>query len=243
MIEKHSILGANFMRLFIGNIADAVKYALTDRKGMIVISALMGITSIINKDGFLNPFWRMFTITLVIVMGYGSYVSWYTLKGSDEHPKINNLKKLIWEGFKKSVITFIYSAGLMFFFYIAKENLNSNIIISLISIILFVLTYLCLITGLLNRYLHRGKFTEAFNIIEIIDLVQLFDIKSFIKVIIAVIISQVFAISVVIEFTPGFSLTELLMSLSTFFLAPFFYIAAKRLVGLNVRELLKNSPQ
>jgi hypothetical protein len=229
------------MKLFLDNIGDAVKYALSDRKGIIIISALMAITSIINKDGFLNPFLRVFTLTLVIVMGYGSYVSWYTLKGSDEHPKINNLKKLTWEGFKKSVITFIYSIGLTFFFHQAKVNLNGNIIIALISIILFVLTYLCLIAGLLNRYLHKGKFIEAFNLFEIIDLVQLFDIKSFIRVVCAVIISQVFAISVVIGFIDGFNLTELLMSLSTFFLAPFFYIAAKRLVGLNIRELLKNA--
>ena len=203
----------------------------------------MAITSLINKNGFLNPFWKMFTVTLLIVMGYGSYVSWYTLKGSDKHPKINNLKKLIWEGFKKSAITFIYSIGLTFFFHQMKVNLNSNIIIALISAILFVLIYLCLIAGLLNRYLHRGKFIEAFNLVEIINLLRLFDIKSFIRVIVAVIISQVFAISVVIEFGPGFSMTEMLMSLSTFFLAPFFYIAAKRLVGLNVRELLKNTPK
>ena len=201
----------------------------------------MAITSLINKNGFLNSFWKMFTVTLLIVMGYGSYVSWYTLKGSDKHPKINNLKKLIWEGFKKSAITFIYSIGLTFFFHQIKVNLNSNIIIAIISAILFVLIYLCLIAGLLNRYLHRGKFIEAFNLIEIINLLHLFDIKSFIRVIVAVIISQVFAISVVIEFGPGYSLIEMLMSLSTFFSAPFLYIAAKRLVGLNVRELLKNT--
>lgn len=229
------------MKLFFANIRDAVKYALSDKKGIIIISALLTITSIINKDGFLNSFWKLFTVTLLIVMGYGSYVSWYTLKGSDKHPKINNLKKLIWEGFKKSVITFIYSIGLTFFFHQAKLNLNGNIIIALISIILFVLIYLCLIAGLLNRYLHKGQFLKAFNLFEIINLVSLFDIKSFIRVVIAVIISQAFAVSVVIGFSDGFSLTELLFSLSTFFLSPFLYIATKRLVGLNVRELLKNT--
>lgn len=229
------------MKLFLDNIVDALKYALSDKKGIIVISALLGITSIVNKDGFLNSFLRLFTLTLLIVMGYGSYVLWYTLKGSDKHPKINNLKKLTWEGFKKSVITFIYSIGLTFFFHQVKVNLNGNIIIALIFIILFVLTYLCLITGLLNRYLHKGQFLKAFNLLEIINLMSLFDIRSFIRVITAVIISQAFAISVVIGFTNGFSLIELLMSLSTFFLSPFLYIATKRFVGLNVRELLKNT--
>ena len=114
------------MKLFFANIRDAVKYALSDKKGIIIISALLTITSIINKDGFLNSFWKLFTVTLLIVMGYGSYVSWYTLKGSDKHPKINNLKKLIWKGFKKSVITFIYSIGLTFFFHQAKQNLRQH---------------------------------------------------------------------------------------------------------------------
>ena len=84
------------MKLFFANIYDAVKYALSDKKGIVIISALLAITSLINKNGSLNPFWRLFTVTLLIVMGYGPYVSWHTLKGSDEHPKINNLKKLIW---------------------------------------------------------------------------------------------------------------------------------------------------
>ncbi len=208
---------------------------------MIVVSALMGITSFVTKNAHLSSFWRIFAVTLLIVMGYGSYVSWYTLKGSDKHPKINNLKKLTWEGFKKSVITFIYSIGLTFFFHQAKINFSSNILFSLISIVLFVLIYLCLITGLLNRYLHRGKFSEAFNLPEIFHLMRIFDIRCFLRVLGAVLVSQIFSIMVIVEFGLGFTLTEMLMSLSTFFMAPFFYIAAKRLVGLNVRELLKKS--
>ena len=230
------------MRLFVGNIGNAVKYALSDRKGIIIISALMAITSIATANQHLNSFWRMLAVTLLIVMGYGSYVSWYTLNGSDEHPKINNLKKLIWEGFKKSALTFIYSIPLTFFVHMAKVNMNGNIILSVIGTILFVLTYLCFITGLLNRYLHKGKFTEAFNLREIWNLACLFDIKSFIRVVSAVIISQIFAIMVIVGFSDGFDWIELVKSLSTFFLAPFFYIAAKRFVGLNVRELLNNTP-
>ena len=230
------------MRLFVGNIGNAVKYALSDRKGIIIISALMAITSIATANQHLNSFWRMLAVTLLIVMGYGSYVSWYTLKGSDKHPKINNLKKLIWEGFKKSALTFIYSIPMTFFVHMAKVNMNGNIILSVIGIILFVLTYLCFITGSLNRYLHKGKFTEAFNLREIWNLACLFDIKSFIRVVSAVIISQIFAITVIVGFSDGFDLIELVKSLSTFFLAPFFYIAAKRFVGLNVSELLNNTP-
>lgn len=82
------------MKLFLGNVVDAVKYSLSDKKGIIIISALLTITSLISKNGSINPILKLVTVTLLIVMGYGSYVSWYTLKGSDEHPKINNLKKI-----------------------------------------------------------------------------------------------------------------------------------------------------
>ena len=39
------------MRLFVGNLGNAVKYALSDRKGIIIISALMAITSIATPSG------------------------------------------------------------------------------------------------------------------------------------------------------------------------------------------------
>ena len=68
------------MRLFVGNIGNAVRYALSNRKGIIVICALMAITSIAPTNQHLNSFWRILTVTLLIVMGYGPYVSWYALK-------------------------------------------------------------------------------------------------------------------------------------------------------------------
>lgn len=229
------------MKVFLNQVEDAVRYALSDRKGLIVVSSLMAFTSFINKNGSVTPVMKLITISLLIVMGYGSYVSWHTLKGSDDHPKLkNNLRRITWEGFKKTVITVIYSGFLVLLFCQAKWNFeNGKLILAAVCIILFVLVYLCLIGGLLNRYLHRGKFTEAFHLAEIIKLLSLFDIESFIRVMTAVIIAQTFTVTVVIGFTDGFSLFELLFSIASFFLAPFLYIANKRLVGLNIRRLLK----
>lgn len=50
---------------------------------------------------------------------------------------------------------------------------------------------------------------------------------------------QTFAISIIIVFDRGFTLSEIVYSTATFFLAPFLYISAKRFVGLNIRTLLK----
>jgi hypothetical protein len=229
------------MKVFLSQVEDSVRYALSDRKGMFTICSLMAITSFINKNGSLTPIMKLVTVTLLIVMGYGSFVSWHTLKGSDDHPKLeNNLRRITLEGFKKTLITVIYSGFLVIFIYHAKLcHEDGNIIFAAGWIALFVSVYLCLIGGLLNRYLHRGKFKEAFNLVEIIKLLSMFDIESFIRVMTAVVISQTFAITVVIPFADGFSQTELLFSIASFFLAPFLYIANKRLVGLNIRRLLQ----
>ena len=190
------------MRLFIDHIKESIDYTLSDKTGIIIVSSLVSIACFINKNSLSDPILKVINVFLLIVVGYGSYVSWYALKGRDEHPRFkNNMKRLVWEGFKKSIILFIYSGFLYVLLSLAKQNyMNGNLIFAVCFTILFVLLYLCLIGGLLNRYLHKGKFMEAFHLREIINLIKIFDTKSFIKVIIAVIISQTFAALVVVKF-------------------------------------------
>jgi hypothetical protein len=232
------------MKLFLGHIKESIDYALSDKTGLLIVSSLVSIACFINKNSLSDPILKVVNIFLLIVVGYGSYVSWYALKGRDEHPRFkNNMKRLIWEGFKKSVIVFIYSGFLWVLARLAKQNYgDGNLIFAVCFIILFVLLYLFFIVGLLNRYLHKGKFIEAFHLFEIIELIKLFDTKSFIKVIVAVMISQAFSASVVIPFTKGFSLIDIIYSVATFFLAPFLYVATKRLIALNVYDLLEKHP-
>ena len=229
------------MKSFVNHIKDAIDYALSDKVAILIISILMTMVSFVNKNDVIYPLWKLLNINLIIIVGYGSYVSWYTLKGSDKHPHFkNNLRRLVWEGFKKSLIIFIYSGGLWLLFSQAKQNyINENLIIAACWIILFALLYLCFIGGLLNRYLHKGKFMEAFHIFEIIKLLSLFDTKSLIKVVIAVIISQIFAASALIGFYEGLNLIEIIYSIACLFLTPFLYIATKRLIALNVYDLLE----
>lgn len=229
------------MKLFINKLKSSFNYALKDKVAILVISSLITIASIINKNALSDPLFKLFNINLLIVVGYGSFVSWYALKGRDEHPRFkNNLRKLIWEGFKKSFIVFIYSAFLWLLGRQAKLNyVDGKLVIAALWFILFLLLYLCLIGGLLNRYLNNGKILKAFHLVEIVKLLLSFDVKSLIKVIIAVIISQTFVASIVIGFGKTFGLIELVYSISTFFLAPFLYIAMKRFIALNVYELLE----
>ena len=232
------------MRLFVDHIKESIDYALSDKLGLLIISSLVSIACFINKNSLSDPILKVINVFLLIVVGYGSYVSWYALKGRDEHPRFkNNLRRLVWEGFKKSVIVFIYSGFLWLAIRLAKQSYSDgNLIFAVCFIILFVLIYLCLIAGLLNRYLHKGKFIEAFHLHEIIELIKIFDTRSFIKVVFAVMISQAFAASIVIPFSQGFGLFEVIYSIAAFFLAPFLYVATKRLVALNVYDLLEKQP-
>ena len=230
------------MRLFVDHIKESIDYALSDKVGLVIISSLVSIACLINKHSLSDPILKVINILLLIVVGYGSYVSWYALKGRDEHPHFkNNMKRLVWEGFKKSVIVCVYSGFMYVLIRLAKQSYaDGNLIFTACFIILFVLAYLCLIAGLLNRYLHKGKFIEAFNIPKIINLMKLFDPKSFIKVIVAIMISQTFAVSIVIEFNQGIAIFEIIYSIATFFLTPFLYVATKRFIALNVYDLLEN---
>ena len=230
------------MNQFYNHIRDAISYGLADRKAILLIGALVVVVSMLRKDDCLRPIYQVFNVTIFFYVGYGSFISWYSLKGSDKHPDIRNYKRIFWEGFKKSTIVAVYSIGLTFFGYHGKLSFaDGNILFGIGCVIVFSVIYLIMIGGLFNRYVNRGKILEAFNIPEILRMMSIFDLKSFIKVLIAVIISQVFSVLIIMGFSEGFTLFEIIYSIFAFFLAPFLYFATKRFIGLNVRDLLEKS--
>ena len=230
------------MILFYENIKDSISYALSDWNAVVIIGIIFFVSSIINKHHLTNlSYLRVFNVLMLMSTGYGSYITWYTLKGYDKLPIIGNVKKLLWEGFRKGIVIFVYSTVLTFLIHCAKIYfIKANMLFALFFAILFSVVYMFLIGGLLNRYLNGGKILKAFNLVEIAKLVLIFDKLTFCRVAFAVIIAQVFTISCFVDFDRGFTLIELLYSILTFFLAPFLFFATKRFVGLNIRELLKN---
>ena len=227
------------MKTFYLSIKDAVRYALSDWKVVLVIGGLMCLSSISNKISVISLF-KISNIFMVFVIGYGSFIAFYTIHGDDVPLNISNVKRIFWEGFKKSVILMFYSLFLNFFFTVAKSGYDKgDILIAVVSGLIFALIWLVLIGGLINRYLNKGKFTKAFDIVEIVKLLKSLIGHNFIRLIVAVIIAQVFALSVFIGLQDGLSVLEIVHSILTFFLAPFLFIATKRLVGLNIRELVK----
>lgn len=225
------------MKVFYNSIKDAVRYGLADKLAILVIGGIMFLTALDHR--FFDIPFHYSSILMLIVVGYGSFISWYAINGQDKHPRLNNIKKMAWEGFKKSCIIVAYSIFLTYVGHYGKEFLSSgNYLFGIILTVLFLLTYLMLIGGLFNRYLNNGKFLKAFDLVEIIKLLLSFDTRNFIRVLIAVVISQTFTVSVFIKIIPEIPSLELLLTFAFFFLAPFLYMANKRLVGLQVRNLL-----
>lgn len=184
------------------------------------------MNSIVNKYFEYLSMFHLSNILMLVAIGYGSMVSMYTISSSDTLPEIRNIKRIVWEGIKKSLIIAFYTIFLSYLFHHAKIHyLNGKGPLFVICAILFALVWLILIGGLLNRYFHNGAFFKAFNLVEIFRLFTSYDKVTFVQIIIFVIISQLFVVTVFVNFHKGFSLVELAYSVLTFFLAPFLFIA------------------
>ena len=186
--------------------------------------------------------WEIINVLMLIFVGYGSYVAWYAINGRDDLPEFKNIKWMAWEGFKKSCILFVYTAVLTFFIHHANSfYVDGNVLLAAICSFFFIGTYLILVGGLINRYLHEGSVLEAFNIPGIIGMFSAFDANTFVRVVISAAISHLCSLSVLLDFEPNFTQFELLFSIALFFLAPFLLIATKRLVGMHVHDLLEKN--
>ena len=93
------------MKEFIHDIVSAIEYAFKDPLAIFVIGIIMMVVSIINKHSATTvSFLIVFNVFMMVVVGYGSYISYYTINGIDGSPSIMNFKNLMWEGIKKSFI-------------------------------------------------------------------------------------------------------------------------------------------
>lgn len=91
------------MEHFYINIKKAICYAFEDLSGIFIIGGILFLASLITKNDYFNDFTKFVVkAVLFIVVGYGSFILWYSINNSDEHPSIRNFKNIIWEGFQKN---------------------------------------------------------------------------------------------------------------------------------------------
>lgn len=152
------------------NILDAIKYATSDFHIILIIGSILFLTSLINKWADEFTFIKLSNILMVFVIGYGSYISLCTVKGQDKPPLFVNIKKLFWEGVKKLTIISIYSFFLSYFYGKATIYIHNNeLLLFIATVIIFLVIWLLLIGGLINRFFNDGKFFSAFNLKEIVE--------------------------------------------------------------------------
>lgn len=221
-------------------------FTFSDLKTLLYLGCIYFIMASLNTFSWNNNLLNIIKyilshLFLFLSVGYGSYISLYTLKYSDTLPKFKHIKKLIWEGIKKSTIIAIYFFIMDILRYIAEYYLEFNHIeIYILLIILSALTYIVLVLALSNRYLRDRKFLEAFNFKHIFLLFRHVQLKKFILVVILVMFSHIFVISCYIDSVNPFGLFELPLSFITFILTPFLYVFNKRLIAIHIREMFED---
>ena len=241
------------------DLKDAIRYPFLDWKILLSIGTLMFAITITNKanlskiglaisilESFLPSYFNSDTIILIISvillfleMGYGSKIIYKGLLGENKPPKLNKIKKLVWEGFKKYCIIVIYGIVMTCLLKYAKSFFFAgNIPLAIVFLILFNFVYLVLVGALLNRYENKGKFTKAFCYNEIFGLMRDIGAKDVLTIFICAVIAQVFVVSGFVDITPDtLSLFEIGVSILTFFLAPISLLSTKRLISLNLRRV------
>lgn len=230
------------MKSFYKNTKNSLKYGLKDKKVILILGLMYFLSSFVNKFDVHPNILKLVNLFLLFIIGYGSYITWTTVNNIDELPDIKKYREIIWEGFKKSLILLIYTLIITYLIHCFLYYHIINPVLSAISLILALLTYLILIVGLINRTINYGNILKSFDLKEIVELMIKFDKKILIKVIIAALMGQIISIISYIDIHPGFTLTEAFITVLSLILTPILYITTKRLIGIHIGQLLeKNS--
>ena len=233
--------------LFTDEVVDAFRFIFSDYRVYLQIGTVLFLISIIRKLAYAvidNPyiFWSLVIFSellLYLQVGYGSYISLYTLKGRDYLPKIRNIKKIFFEGIKKSYVIYIYVLIIISFSMISGSYFNgaSDILVFVVH----VLIYCVMILGLINRYLHHGNFIRAFNAGDMRTIFENIKLKNFALVVVCVFFSQFAVANSAITYSGGLSLFNVVSLVASFFIAPAVVIFSKRLTALHIRKLFADS--
>lgn len=233
------------MKTFIQNFRNAIRYSISDWKIIIIIGSLMFLISFLNKISVTDPIiskiiFVISNLLLFLEVGFGSKIVATSIQGEAKPPKLNKIHKLIWEGLKKTIIIGIYIYILKHIIIQAQFYASKISPICVIFYLLFLIVYILLILGLINRYNYNGSFIKAFDFKEIFKLFRKIKIKNLVFVMICAGLSQITAIQCFIDLNMGFSIIEAAHTIITFFLAPWILLTTKRFIALNVGDLLKS---
>ena len=220
---------------------DIIKYTFGDYKNVLMIATLMlAISFFVNvseiRSDIISPISVIIVYILIFIeVGYGAEIIKTSYDGQNTTPKLIPTKELLKEGVKRTVIYVFYGLICILLYRLEQYFPFYSIESSVCDILIIVVTILmCL--GIINRFLHNGKFSKAFNLKEMLMLYKKFKIKELVYVIISMLIGQAFVVSCLVDINPGFRIIDAILMVLTFFLAPLSLISTKRLIGLTFKR-------
>lgn len=222
---------------------DIIRYTFSNYKTVLLIATLMLVISALgyiseNRSDIISPIAAiLLDILIFIEVGYGAEIIKTSYLGHDTPPKLTNIWELIKEGFRRTLIYLAYGV-ISLTLYKIETYFPFYSIESAICDFLIIIVNVLLCLGIINRFIHNGKFIKAFNLKEMLLLFKQFKIKQLISVIISILISQTFVISCIVDIHPGITVIDIILAILTFFLAPLTLISTKRLIGLTFREFV-----
>lgn len=222
---------------------DIIRYTFSNYKTVLLIATLMLVISALgyiseNRSDIISPIAAiLLDILIFIEVGYGAEIIRTSYLGHDTPPKLTNIWELIKEGFRRTLIYLAYGV-ISLTLYKIETYFPFYSIESAICDFLIIIVNVLLCLGIINRFIHNGKFIKAFNLKEMLLLFKQFKIKQLISVIISILISQTFVISCIVDIHPGITVIDIILAILTFFLAPLTLISTKRLIGLTFREFV-----
>ncbi|MBR0059497.1 MAG: DUF4013 domain-containing protein [Methanobrevibacter sp.] len=229
---------------FRSQIYDALKYTLRDWKPIILLGLILYILSVMNNVNEVETIIGIAVLILTIALlfleeGYRYQIIKETIKGNNNPPSFENLKKLIIEGFLESFTISVYlTATYIFIFSANKIELISHVqyihwfILVIISMAIYFLSF----GAVINKALHDDKFISAFNLIEIGRLYLKIGLKRTILLIIIGTVSINFIITSVIELGI-YDFAQYLDFIINFIVNPILILFLTRLSGLIGKEV------
>jgi len=226
---------------------DSVKYSFKNKRCFLFLGILFWSLSfgsdIIGEYPILVIFIIPWFFFVLIEGGYLATVIEDTVFGSDEYPKFENLKKLIWKGIKESLILFTYSIfsfiplALIFFEVILFGIEFPPLILLIIFIISSFFSIIMVEGAIINCEYNHSKFKAAFEFKTIIRKLRKMGINRFFSSFFIVLLITLLVEPRLTEFSEH--LHPLLWTATEFTVLPFLAIFSARFMGLIGRYNFK----
>ncbi|MBR0271552.1 MAG: DUF4013 domain-containing protein [Methanobrevibacter sp.] len=192
-------------------------------------------------------------IISLIIMGYQYNVMKFSIDEKNDLPGFSNIVNILINGVKYFIVSLIYNIIPIVVLVCGVELMavqNGDYIVSIISLILFIICNFLLIMGLANM-IDSDKFTKAFDLREITDKIAnlgwvryvgiiLFAVIVYVIIMICVgIILMIISTFIALAVNQAIILTAIISIIEGLFISPYISIFFNRVYGSIYRESIQ----